>query len=789
MRRKTKFGRDFRRANLPLLVLVVAGCLSRPGWTQTDAAQTAQAAPAVPSADTSNGEQWGQYLIHQSVEFGGRVTELTGSNPMYNTLVSLQSGPRLLQQTLSFQSRTHAGNLFDSLYLSSFGWGGDPSNAARLRMSKVGWYNFNATFQRDQNYFDYDLFANPLNPPSVPNEPVNFSPHAYYTTRRMYDFALVLRPQHRLSFRLEYNRNRSNGPSFGTFHEGTEPLLNQLWNTTLDAYRFGADLKVLPRTTVSFTEILQATKIDTDYNLAPFNVFPLANGTPVSLGLPWQPSAGNPCAAPFAAPGVASPTCNLYISYTRNQRVRNFMPTEQLNLQSTSIRRLDLVGRVSYSTADMTTPETDLFNGLVTRTTERGFQTTGAVTGRWVSVVTEFGATLRLTDRLRLVDSFRFNNWRVPATLTDTILYLYNASTVRSPGSALQPVATFPPTTLLHTASSSPDIVNNTLSRFLKQDMKSNQAELQWDFAGSAGARLGYRYRHRTYADSEASAIVDTFFPLFPAGTACAGHAITSACVVNVPPSADEGELDTFDFGEHTGLAGLWYRPSEKFRANFDLEFTSAGGFITRISPRHQQQYRLQLNANPHPWLSLGANFNILERNNHTGTINFDGHSRNWGANAMIAPNGRFGLDLAYNYTDFVQNDNVCYTGNPALAGNVVGFCGAGLFQTNGFYDSTTNYGSVALRVKPVTRVQMSLGYSLINNDGNVLILDAQQPFGILQSNYQQPLANVAVNLGKGLTWNTGWNYYQYGEGGATGPTFPRYFHSNIVTLSLTYAF
>src|SRR5262249_17348415 len=57
----------------------------------------------------------GSYLIHQSVEFGYRGSDVTGSQAMYNSLVNLPSGPRLLDQTLSMQSRVHDGVLFDNL--------------------------------------------------------------------------------------------------------------------------------------------------------------------------------------------------------------------------------------------------------------------------------------------------------------------------------------------------------------------------------------------------------------------------------------------------------------------------------------------------------------------------------------------------------------------------------------------------------------------------------------------------------------------------------------------------
>src|SRR5271169_5096889 len=79
----------------------------------------------------------GGYVVHQSFDMGVRIMENAGSLGMYDTLVNLQSGPRILGQT--FDMHTVAGTyhpLFDNLSESSSGYGGDPYNVTTLRMSK-----------------------------------------------------------------------------------------------------------------------------------------------------------------------------------------------------------------------------------------------------------------------------------------------------------------------------------------------------------------------------------------------------------------------------------------------------------------------------------------------------------------------------------------------------------------------------------------------------------------------------------------------------------------------------
>lgn len=58
-----------------------------------------------------------------------------------------------------------------------------------------------------------------------------------------------------------------------------------------------------------------------------------------------------------------------------------------------------------------------------------------------------------------------------------------------------------------------------------------------------------------------------------------------------------------------------------------------------------------------------------------------------------------------------------------------------------------------------------------------------------LQSQYQSPYANVTWTFHPGWAFKGGWNYYGYGEEGPAGPTLPRNFHANIVTLAMRYQF
>src|SRR5690348_18235951 len=80
-------------------------------------------------SQTPEGKVIGGYITHQSVDLGGHIVDQSGSDPMYNTLINIHTGPRILNQSLTMRAKDplHA-TFFDTLSTSSFGYGGDPIN-------------------------------------------------------------------------------------------------------------------------------------------------------------------------------------------------------------------------------------------------------------------------------------------------------------------------------------------------------------------------------------------------------------------------------------------------------------------------------------------------------------------------------------------------------------------------------------------------------------------------------------------------------------------------------------
>jgi hypothetical protein len=759
-----------RRIAMALAVLLCAMIVSSP---EILSAQTPTANPAaLPAPPTEpDGVTAGGYQIHSLIEVGYRSTNVTGSGDMYDTLVNLQSGPRILDQTLTMQSVDHQGLLFDDLYLSSFGWGGDPNNALRLRSDKNKWYNLQGSFRRDQTFFDYDLLANPLNPPpppapggSSPSIPILNSPHEFATTRRMTDVDLTLLPQSQMSFRLGYLHNNMTGPSYSSIHEGTEGSLFQDWNTTINSYRLGVDFRIAPRTVLSYDQFLDYYKGDTDYQLNPLNeaLLPTTPASSVSLGLSIDTLNKEPCAiVPPATSLIVNGTltnvaCSAYFNYSRNQRIRTTTPTERVSLRSNYFQRVDLVASYSYSSATSSTPLDESFGGLITRTSTLAFLGTGTAAANRISDVLDLGATVRLTKHLRLIEKFYFWAYRIPEngnfSEVDNDCVNTKACTLLTPLSATVPTTV--PT--LQQAS-----FNQTWIR--------NQTELAWDISKKVGARIGYRYGDRKF---------NHFLDYLP------------------------GDVDHFVGLEQTALFGLWARPTHALRLNFDLELTSFNAVFVRISPRKEERYRFHATYTPRSWVTLGGSINILQESNPDIQTQYVGHNQNYGLTASLAPRERFGMDLAYNFNSVIQNALICFNDTPppgvilpfvANANGTTSFCAlndpGNPLLANSYYTNHTNFGMAAVRFKPTKRVLANVGYSITSVDGSVPQFNILQPLGSLQYKYQQPVANLSVDIGHKLAFNMGWNYYQYGEGSFVGPTAPRYFHANSLTESLRYAF
>ena len=675
--------KHFLAALLVLSLALLLPCLA--------GAQATQTAPEGPT--------WGDYNVQQSTEFGYRFSNdwQKGNFRTFDNFVNLHEGPRLLENTLFMRSQSHNAPLFDNLYINTFGFGGDPNNLARVKVSKNKWYNFSGAFRRDQNFFDYPLFGNPLNPTSnfsvpansalgiaattVPTPRFQDSGHPFAVRRRMSDFDLTMLPQSAVTVRMGYSRNRTTGPSYSSFHEGTDFLIGgggDNTNTTDNTYRIGADFKFLPKTTISYDQTFDYYKNDTDYNLAnslgssslTFNTIALP-GYPsqaFNFGLPYYGLANNPCANFFVNAALAvNPNCSGLAlvnpitglpGYYKYQKTRTSSASEQLSFVSRPSNRLDITGRYIYSAADMKSPFSEDFYGGVTRTQERRWGQQGTASANSINNSAELSATIHLTDKLRVLETFRFIAWRDPVLIATNEWsqvpgVVASASSVLPGQTGFQPflllpiVGAFTPAQALtaanstfgaHNSSTGADVANTTSGFFLGQNAKWNTISVEYDFLKSFGARLGYRYGTRRDADKGgyatgteyfypnpdktlgAAATIGTGIAAARRGDCTAGNgmaqsiAANGVCTVTIDDPLEDP--NTFDVTENTALIGLWFRPSHNLRMNGEVEISAFDHAVTRVSPLHQQHYRFRSTWQPSSKATIAVTYNGIENTN-----------------------------------------------------------------------------------------------------------------------------------------------------------------------------
>src|SRR5215467_4422083 len=712
-----------------------------------DAARKTSDLPPAPDTEQNEGQNWGGFEAKQSAEFGGRISDFTGSQAMWDTFVNLGSGPRLLEYTLDMRSPNHTGKLFDDFSFSNFGYGGDPIDVSRVRLDKGSIYTFSGSFKRDQNIFDYNLFANPLNPAtSNPNIPVLNSPHEFLLTRRMSDANLGIFPVGQVRFKLGWSRVVNEGGTFSTVHFGTESQLFQPTLNTTDNFNFGVSFRFIPKTAINYDQFFTHFKGDTSAGLAG-TPFALAGGIPVDLGLPFNTVASQPCATPLLAGGLANPACNGFFNYTRTAKLRNDFPTEQLSFQSNYFKRLDLSGRFSYSGANADNPAlSEIFSGLATRNRLRVSNMTGSSTAQRISTSADFGVTFRVTDRLHLIDTFRFDNFRIPTGWAYTTGSLFGA-TLLSSANPFTPANCPPPFTAAtcpqHNTSSGADVIVDALNQFLKQYSNINTVELEYQFSPRVSAYVGYRFERREITHNDSRLQIQTFFPGPTAALANRGACAPAAshplnpdgsCTLLVPDSGD----DFVEINAHSALFGFSARPNNKMRFSFDTEQYYADNAFTRISPRHLQRYKGRFSYKLASWWNFATAINIRENRNNAADIGNLQQNRSYAFTTALAPGeANWGVDLSYNYNDIFSQTNICFVATPVPAGALS--CGTPFLSGVSVYNEASHVGAGSVYWQPVKRVTAAVGYTVTSSNGNTLILNPNAPTGPLAFNYHLP--------------------------------------------------
>jgi len=762
------------------------------------------------------------YTIHQSVDLGGRITNAIGSSAMYDTLVNLQSGPRVVGETFEMRALPgQKGTLVDTISAFGSGFGGDPYNLAKVSASKGKVYEFSGLFRRDRQYFDYDLLGNPNIPggQSIPIGPtatptgtyawpqVQQSPFMFNTVRRMTDTDLTIFPLARATFRVGYSQNIFQGPSLTPsgyqFAGSYDVLLQEYQRNSTDDFTGGIDWKPVQGTRLSFEEQIDHYKADSYFTMDPsyFSVQE-PDGTKVALLANYDsltPYASSACnansvgttpvlSAPQTSGGlpVINPACAVITSYSRTQPTRILYPTEIFRLQSSSIKNLSMNGDLRYTNANMNLPNYyDSFQGLAK--TSRSITYVGNANAKREVVAADYGVVWRAMKTFSLEDQINFSNVHQPGTASIT-----SGTTVATPATAGNETINYAGALIATNAAAGASSfegsapVGTSQPAYFGQRYLTNDLTGTWDAASRVTLSLTYRYQTHMIAENAYVAATATV-PADPGGNPG-----------NNPLAVNATNNGTVTINENGGILTAAFRPTANWNLNGSVEMLYNDNAFTPMTPRQTRQYRVHTMYKPKSWAVLSGAYNDVEHHNNTnndqaavvakdvayaGPLDHVDYSRVVGLGAQLFPNDHYGIAFNYGYSDVYMADNICYLGGATTALPVVAStpsgttCPATAAGRSGydfgpaldFIHAPTQSGSAALTLSPIKSVKANIGYNISSVSGSRFYNDPRDVAGSLVSTYQSPFVNFAWTLRPGLTWKAEYNFYGYGEGGPSG--------------------
>ena len=767
----------------------------------------AQAIPGTPLPESQITTPEG-YASHHSIDMGGRIADQSGSGAMYNTLVNLHSGPRLLGQTFEMHAlpgKDHG--LVDNLSAFSSGFGGDPTNIAKLNMSKAKVFEFSGTFRRGRLYSDYNLLANPniakgLSLPigpstapvgSLPWGQVNSSPVMFNTVRRMTDIDLVLAPLATFTYRLGYSRGLMEGPTFSpayTILKSSANIVRQNERNTSDDYLGAIDWKSARATKISLEVQANHYKSDSSFTLDPngFNVQE-PNGTPAYLGsytslTPYGTAScdsgsmgGTPMLSAANMAGgrpVINPACSVVLSYLRTQNTRIWMPTETLRLQSAAFKNITLNGNFHYTSGNSDLPAYyENQQGLSTATaanaaaTRASVWTGGHATARREVIGSDFGIVWQVAPTVSLSEQFDYASEKQPGNSIQPL-----PTTLLTPGGANNQTINYNGPLTVGTGSL-PHGVNSTLTyNYYGQGTIINNLTAAWDATTRARFSLTYRYGHRNI-----------------------GQGVPHNIGIDTSTDPYRG---TVLIDQNAGVFNAALRPTSNWDLNGTAEISYDDNALTPVAPRQGQLYRVHTLYRAKPWATISGSLSDRERHNNTnnyqagaayyGPINHVDHSRVGSVGVDLSPNEQYSLNLNYSYSDVYSATNICYNSGaaaatatgPAMPGSAtltdsgapnVCALASNTWHGRDFMDAPTQFGSVGVSYSPTVKFRTSVGYTVSAVNGSRFFNDARDVNGSMVSTYQSPFFNISYAIHPSMIWKAEYNYYGYGEGGPSGAT------------------
>jgi hypothetical protein len=715
------------------LILVLIVTASFAAAQQSSSSSSASSASPKKSNDTpvAAGEEAGDFIVTSSLEFGYRGLSVDGDFNKYQSDLNYRAGPRLFDSSFFMKSKDgHDGGLFESLLVTTTGWGADPQGNLRASVENPEWYRFDAVYRRFKYFRFLNNFANPnwvFSPAqfSVPPKPIT-GEHGLDTRIHLGDFDLTLLPKNeRIRFNIGYSPERYSGPAFINYHAGGNEfnLLTDV-KTRANDFRVGADGRVGP-VNFSFLQGFRRFRDDTTIDSG------------INSGINVNPAAAN------------------LTNFHRDEPARGSINYSRLSLQTLIADRLDITGRIIYSNSKQNYSFIENFNGR-----------------NWNPRITGFppsppGATPNILNlgQYNLVGDTERPNWLGDLGLTWLATKkLRISNTIKVETFEINGTALFSDFFSLTRGTRTDTIGFNNLDVVTGVDYRKIQNTIEGDYQFNPrySVHLGYRYGHRN---------VDESISGFNLGT----NAPTA-----LPPTTISETNNT-----HAILGGFKARPFSEWTLYFDAENGTADNVFTRIG--NYDYTNIRFKSRYKPTSRVGFNVAVITRDNANPSEIADVSLEDFGVSTKSriftssldwSTTSRFSVSAGYNYHWINSKAIVDYFFNSVQHP-----------QGNSLYIVRNNFFFIESVAQIAPRATLFTAYR-INKDtgqGSRVANPTGFPGTLIASypmSYQSPEARLAIRLHHRLDWNVGYQYYNYNESTLVGPR-PQNYHAHLPYTSL----
>lgn len=216
----------------------------------------------------------------------------------------------------------------------------------------------------------------------------------------------------------------------------------------------------------------------------------------------------------------------------------------------------------------------------------------------------------------------------------------------------------------------------------------------------------------------------------------------------------------------NAGIAGIRLQPFEPLTINLEGELGRADNPFCPVSGKnyHLLGGRIQYRT---PTLLLSAAARINYNTNPTSLASHSSRARYYSFDCSCTPNTRFAIDAGYNKMHLGTVSGIAY------------FAGFQLIDTErSIYLSNVHTLNVGLRLAIAERIDFYAGYSRVQDTGDGRDVATEPPAGsdpgsqlpgfvafqTFPLSCQSPLARLTFDLTPKISWNVGYQHYNYSE-------------------------